>query len=122
MTVNSKPKYPVAPLQRVVAEAITDPAEQQALDEFRRRLRDRVVHTPSPESMEAPQPALVTRVVDLCSQLPETARGTLLVRLQSELSAEQQFHLLADVVAQLPASTLQSLETEFSARLRQDPR
>jgi hypothetical protein len=117
MAKNSSLPYHVAPLQRVVAEEITDPAEQQALDELRRRLRQDAQPTPASGSIPILPSVLVSRVVALCRQLPAAERGPLLARLGAELSAEQQDALLAQVVAQLPAAALQPLEGELSTRL-----
>src|SRR5437899_1168010 len=108
MTVPSTRRHPVAQLQRIVAEEITEPAEQQVLDDQRRQARDRGAEEFTP----APQSALVARMLELCRPLPSAERGTLLARLVAELPAEQQFGLLALVLARLPVVVLQPLEGE----------
>jgi hypothetical protein len=117
MSKNASLPYHIAPLQRVVAEEITDPAEQQALDELRRRLQQEAQAMPALGSNPTLPSVLASRVVDLCRQLPAAERGPLLARLGAELSADQQGALLAQVVAQLPAAALQPLEGELCARL-----
>src|SRR4051812_14409108 len=106
----------VAPLQRVVAEPITDPAEQAALDEQRRRVRNGQPQ-PSEDASGATPPASASRLLELSRQLPAAERGALLARLGAELPAEQQLELLARVLARLAPEALHPLAGELATRL-----
>jgi hypothetical protein len=117
MAKNTSSAWRVAPLQRVVAEPITDPAELAALDEQRRRARENGEVGATESASAAPQSGIAARVVDLWRQLSPAERGSLLARLGGELPTEQQMELLAQVLAQLGPESLPLLEGELTARL-----
>jgi hypothetical protein len=113
-----KPFVPprIAPLQRVVAEPITDPAEQATLDACRKqqqggssagRLRTNGRLKAGP-----------ARVLELCRRLPAQERPALLARLASQLDPEVQLECLAPLLAALPPALLRQLEEELRPRLR----
>ena len=107
----------IAPLQRVVAEPITDPAEQATLDELRRRERDNVPLQPTQLATRGAESAAISQVLDLSQHLSAEERVSLLARLAADVPAERQLELLAQMMSQLSPAALQSLEEELAARL-----
>jgi len=103
-------------LQRVVAEAITDPAEQAALDEQRRRARQNGELFSTENQSAALQTVTASPLLGLARQLPTAERASLLARLGAELSEEQQIELLARVLSQLSPEALHPVEEEVTAR------
>src|SRR5690349_11962405 len=101
MAKNTASTWHVAPLQRVVAEPITDPAEQATLDEQRQRTRAESGTHPTESAEISASSGIAGRVLDLSRQLSAAERCSLLARLGAELSAEQQLELLAQVLAGL---------------------
>jgi hypothetical protein len=100
MAEKPSPRLRIAPLQKVKAVPITDPAEQAAIDEIRRRTRQ-----------------VAAGLVRLYRQLPEGERAPLIARLASELTDDAQLELVAELAAKLPAAVLPALEEELQARL-----
>jgi hypothetical protein len=111
MAKKSAPPH-FAPLQRVVAEPITDPAEQAAIDELRRRLRDENEAVVRHE-VGAPLAKGAARVLHLCRQLPAKERLALLTQLTSQLSSDGQLELLERLLVRLPPKALKRLEEEI---------
>jgi hypothetical protein len=107
----------VAPLQRVVAEPITDPAEQAALDVQRRRARDNGLLLPTEDGTATPPPAAASRLLELSRRLPAEQRVALLARVSAALPVEQQFMILAQALAPLVSECLHALEGELIAQL-----
>jgi hypothetical protein len=105
---SSSPHF--APLQRVVAEPITEAAEQAALDEQRRRLRDE-------DQGDAPRSKAAARVLSLCRQLSAKERLALLTQLASQVSSDRQLELLERLLIRLPPQDLQQLEEKVTPRL-----
>src|SRR5207302_1334441 len=100
----------IARLQKVVAEAVTDPTEQAELDE-QRNCRSNVVHTLGTvrsSEQETPSP-----LVELCQQLPAEDRPSLLTRMAAELPPEEQLDLLEQVASGLPVDVARKLEEEL---------
>ena len=118
MAKNTSPPR-VAQLQRVVAEPITDPAEQAALDEQRRRARGNDEPLSEENGASATQPGAAPRLLELSRQLSKEEQGALFARLGAELPTERRFELLARVLGQLPPENLRLLEGELTARLGQ---
>src|SRR2546421_12796054 len=111
------PPVRFAPLQKVVAEPVTDWSEQAALDRQRRPRQNSVrprggkrtpTRTPSP-------------VFDLFRQLPAEERPSLLVQVAASLSPEEQLELLEELTARLPANAARKLEEALRARLLKPP-
>jgi hypothetical protein len=72
----------------VKAESITDPAEQAALDELRRRYA---------------KSAGVEQVLDTCRELSPKARKEVILRLVAELSDEECWNVVSGLLARLRA-------------------
>src|SRR2546421_12208432 len=109
-----KKSHPVriAPLQKVVAEPVTDPSEQAALDRQRRRRQG--VRTRTPKRVSS-------SVFELFRQLPAAERPLLLGQVAASLSPEEQLGLLEDLTARLPPDVARKLEEELRARLLKPP-
>jgi hypothetical protein len=104
----------IAPLQRVVAEPITDPSEQAALDERRKRPEG----TPSVRPREnGRRKSGAARVLALCHRLSAEERRSLLVRLAAQVPAEAHRECLAQLLAALAPELLHQLEDELRPRL-----
>src|SRR5215813_7329769 len=101
MTEKPSPPFRIAPLRRLAAEPITDPAEQAALDAQRKR------------AAEAP-PAVRTRGG---APRPDSVTFTELVDLVRQLPADDQALLAEYLVGQLPADALRRLEEHLRGRL-----
>jgi hypothetical protein len=118
-----KPSPPphFAPLQRVKGEPITDPAEQAAIDELRRRHRraDSPVRTGGRVRKASEAPA--DGALDLCRQLPAEDMLPLLTQVAAQLPADEQVGLLERWVAALSPHALQKLEEALHARLGKHP-
>jgi hypothetical protein len=108
------PRPRIAPLRKVQAELVTDPAEQAELDQQRNRQPD-VVRTRG--SVRLSEPESPSPVVELSRKLPAEERQSLIMRMVAGLSPEMQFHLLEQLAAQLPADVVRQLEEELQARL-----
>jgi hypothetical protein len=104
----------LAPLQRVVAEPVTDPSEQTALDEQRHR-QDNGVNTRG--RVGPPQPEGPSPVVELCRQLSEEELPIWVMRMArmaaDVLSTQGQLELLEELVTRLPADAARQLEEEL---------
>lgn len=116
MAKKASPPVRIAPLQRVVAEPITDPAERAALDEACKRpqedapvVRVRGIGRKNSAS---------SRVLELCRRLPELERSALLMRLATR-TPEAQLECLAHLLAVLPPDLLRQLEEDLRPRLAQ---
>src|SRR5688572_1160476 len=92
-----------APLQRVVAIEITDPAEIAAAEEEFRR--DRQLR----QTNGGTTPAEALR---LCQRLSVEARLSLVRDLASTLPADQQGHLIAHLMTQASPDVLRALDAE----------
>ncbi|MBI1916272.1 MAG: hypothetical protein HYS12_16310 [Planctomycetes bacterium] len=107
----------IAPLQKVVAESVTDPSEQAALDQQRRQ-RQKGVRTRggnrTPTRASSP-------VLELFRQLPAEERPSLLVQVAASLSPEEQLEMLEALTARLPADAARKLEEELRAHLLKPP-
>jgi len=114
MTKKSPP-FRIAPLQKVVAEPVTDLAEQANLDQQRGR-RSKAIRTRGGNHIPEPVPS---PVFTLCQQLPAEDRPALLMQVASLLSPEEQLDLLEQLTAQLPAGVARQLEEELRTRLAQ---
>jgi hypothetical protein len=113
--MSNQPSTPphFAPLRRLAAEPVTDPAEQAALDEQRKRQQGA-----GPRSLTrggAGGPA--ARVLDLCRQLPAEDWLPLLSRLAAQLSPDQRLELLAHLLSHLPPDALRQVEGELQDRV-----
>jgi DNA-directed RNA polymerase specialized sigma24 family protein len=111
------PPFRVAPLQKVVAEPIIDPAEQSALDELRRREQAAAEPPLTPATANGPEPGVATRALQLAQQLSARERALLLAELATGLPPERQLELLARVLSHLSPEVLPALEEELAARL-----
>jgi len=105
----------IAPLQRVVAEPITDPAEQAALDALHQRQSKRMAAYPTADNGQIK--AGPARVLGLCRQLGGEERLQLLTKLASQSSAESQLECLAHLLVELPPSLLHQVEEEIRPQL-----
>src|SRR5947209_3456103 len=117
MTDKPSPPFRIAPLRRIAAEPITDPAEQAALDEQRKRPAEgrpsvRVRGgVPRPANLTAPE------VLELVRQLPAEDQYLLATQLAAQLSPDERRELTEQLVGQLPADALQRLEQMLRGRL-----
>jgi hypothetical protein len=102
MTDQPSPPFRIAPLRRLTAEPITDPAEQAALDELRKGPAER--------------PRVRTR-----GGVANKVRFSEFLDLIHALSAEDQLQLAEKLVALLPADALQVLEAQLRSRLGGPP-
>src|SRR5262249_17306199 len=109
-----------SPLQRIVAEDITDPAERAALDEARNQHRRREARQAQLRG-EVEMPKRLSRILDLCRQLPECERAGLLARLAAQLSPDEQLEVLADVLLRLATEALRQLEDELRSHIAKHP-
>lgn len=116
MPRKTTPPFHVAPLQRVVAEPITDPAEQRALDELCKKSRPRTESALCTES-SAKGPKKVARTLDLCSHLSAQELCMLVAQLAAQLSADGQQEVLASILVQLSSKAIRQLEQEVQSRL-----
>src|SRR5207249_10842999 len=107
----------IAPLQKVVAERVTDLSEQAALDRQRRQ-RPKGVRTRGGNrtATRAPSP-----VFELFRQLPPEERPSLLGQVAASLPSEEQLELFAELTARLPVDAARKLEEELRARLLKPP-
>src|SRR5262249_11738850 len=112
------PQPHFGPLQRVVAESITDPAEQAAIDAQRRRLRaeQQAVGRPTPDT---PLSKGSAQVLQMAKQLSTKERLALLTQLTSQLNSDGQLELLERLLVRLPLKTRKRLEEEIGSQLRQ---
>ncbi|MCI0465103.1 MAG: hypothetical protein L0Z62_49915 [Gemmataceae bacterium] len=98
----------MAPFQEFALEPVTDPAEQAALD---RKLRESgeggVIRA---GGVAAPRKATLSKVQELCRQLPAQARLKLITRLAAELSSDGQRKLVKQLLSQLPPDAFQQQE------------
>jgi hypothetical protein len=97
----------IAPLQRIVAEPITDADEQARLDLVRRRQ----------VAGRADLKCGLGRVLKKLQGLAERDRVSLLGRLAARLPAPAQLDCLAQMLAAVPPEVLRELEQELSPRL-----
>jgi hypothetical protein len=107
-------RYRLAPLQKVLAEPVTDPAEQVELDEQRHR-EPNVARTRG--TVRSSETAAPSAVAELCRQLPAEDRSSLLVRMAALLSPEAQLDLIEQLATGFPADIARQLEEELRARL-----
>ncbi len=116
MAKKASPPVRIAPLQRVVAEPITDPAERAVLDAARKRQQEDspVVRVRG----NGRRKAAPSRVLELCRRLPEPERRALLTRLAAQ-APEAQLECLAHLLAVLPPDLLRQLEKDLRPRLAQ---
>ena len=98
----------IAPLRKVQAEVVTDPAEQAEFDEERRRQPNVALTLGAAASLA---------IVELCRQLPTEERSSLLRQMAAGLSPEAQLDLLEELAADLPADLARRLEEQLRARL-----
>jgi hypothetical protein len=89
-----------APLQRVMAEPVSDPAEQAALDEERRR-----------------QPGPTSSLAGLYGQLTPEDQLAFLIRMAAQLSPEAQLAFLEQLASLLPTDVARQLEEELRGLL-----
>jgi len=118
MTKKSTPPPRFAPLQRLTADPITDPAEQAAaLDELRRQQRQPgpPIRTRGVSTVAANGSA--SRVLGLFQQLPEAERAPLLARWMTQLSADAQLEVLELLAAQLSPEDFHQVEEELQQRV-----
>src|SRR5437016_1066459 len=114
MVKKRSPQFHIAPLQRVVAETVTDPAELAAMDEWRLRQREATSAVRLRENGR--MKAGPSRVLKLCRRLPAEERLALLTRLAAQLPADAQLDCLAQLLADLPTDLLRQLEGELRPR------
>ena len=105
----------IAPLQRVLAESITDPAEQAALDALQQRKSKKMAANRTAENGQIK--AGPARVLGLCRQLDGEERLQLLTKLASQSSAEAQLECLAHLLVELSPSLLRQVEEELRPQL-----
>ena len=98
----------IAALQRVVAEPITDPDEQAALDKLRT--------PPEAVGVRAPCPATNEEALRLCLQMPAEERLPLVMEMTALLSTDERLELLDRLLAELPPDALRHLEPRLSRR------
>src|SRR5437016_1057827 len=113
------PKKPaplrIAPLQRVVAEPVTDPAEPTVLDGRQEPpRRGGAVRTRGATRSSG---STASRVLDLSRWLPADERLPLLTRLAARLPPRSQLALLERLAALLPTDALRQAEHELRTRL-----
>lgn len=111
MAKKTTPPFRIAPLQRLVGETVTDPAELAAMDEWRRRQRAAASAVRPGENGR--MKAGPSRVLKLCRRLPAEERLALVTRLAARLPAEAQLDCLAPLLAGLPTDLLRQLEEEL---------
>jgi hypothetical protein len=132
MTEKKSPPFRIAPLQRIAADPITDPAERAALDEQRKRpaqtwsaagvdadLPSDAQDTAAEGLPPAQQPtaAPVTEVLQRIEQFPAQQQLLLLMKLTGQLPADGRRALAEQLMGQLPADVLKLLEERLRARL-----
>ena len=115
MAKKTSPPFRIAPLQRIVAETVTHPAELAAMEEWLRRQR-RTTSAVRPGE-NGRMKAGPSRVLKLCRRLPAAERLALLTRLAAQLPAEAQLDCLAQLLAGLSPDRLRQLEEELPRRL-----
>jgi hypothetical protein len=101
MTEKPSPPFRIAPLQRLAAEPITDPDEQAALDEQRKRSAEGRPSVRTRGGVQGPNNVTFSELLDLVQPLP----------------AEDQLLLAEHLLGQLPADALPRLEDQLRARL-----
>jgi hypothetical protein len=107
------------PLQKAIAEPITDPAEQAALDEKRRRHR-KAAPAAGPRKRRPTREAKETAVAGLlrlARQLAPEDRRMLLTKLAAQLPPDAELELLGQALVQLPLDALDRLAEELRARI-----
>jgi|SRR5437870_273164 len=82
-------RIPTAPLQKLEAVPVTDPAELAALEEAVARNRQ-------------VDQATVAEVVEQIRQLPAAKRLRVTIQLAASLTADERFQLLERLLAELP--------------------
>lgn len=107
-------RYRFGPLRKVVAEPVTDPAEQADLDKQLSREPDgaRTRGTIRRSDTDG-----VSAVMELCRRLPADDRPALLMQMAAALSPEEQLDLLEQLAGGLPPDFTRQLEEELRARL-----
>jgi hypothetical protein len=101
MTEKPSPPFRIAPLQRLAAEPITDPAEQAALDEQRKRSAERRPAVRTRGGAPSPDSITFTELVDLVQQLPVDDRLLLVEHLLGQLPTDALRHLEEQLRGQL---------------------
>jgi glycine/serine hydroxymethyltransferase len=116
--MTKKPSRPlhIAPLQRVVAEPITDPAEQAAIDE-KRRLWKAARAARRRRSAQPANGTAVSSVLSQVRQLPTDDRLGFLAQLAGHLSPDVQLELLEQTLLRLPSEALERLAEELRVRV-----
>src|SRR5438128_6842717 len=92
----------IAPLQRIVAEEITDPAEIAAEEEARKR------------RVEAKEAA--ARLLARCQRLSSEKLRAVLASVASRLGPLYQWDFLEDMARRLPADQLRQVDEELRPR------
>src|SRR5579871_3777331 len=96
-----------APLQRIVAEPISDPTEPTVIDG----------REEGPRRNGGARAARASRVLDLARRLPASERLPLLLQLAARLSSAGQLQLLERLAVLLPSNLLRQAEKELRTRL-----
>ncbi len=91
-----EPSPPVrfAPLQRLTAEPITDPAEQAALDERRRAWRAGIPPDGPDCDGQSSLPMAPAQILECCDRMPAGERLALFTELFARLTPSEQADLL----------------------------
>src|SRR3954469_17866081 len=104
MAKKTSPPFRIAPLQRIVGETVTDPAEIAAMEEWLRRQRQ--ANSAARAGANGRMKAGASRVLKLCRRLPAEERLALLIRLAAAISTEAQLDCLAQLLADLSPDRL----------------
>src|SRR5437899_2482005 len=108
MTKKASKPVRTAPLQQFTVRPITDPAEQEALDERIKRSEAAVARGLARDVASGEMTAAV--VLELCRQLSADERPQVVLELASRLSLAQQRELVERLTAQWPRETVRSFE------------
>jgi hypothetical protein len=106
----------IAPLRRIVAEPVTDPAERALLAKLDKQGRENALNGQA--SAEGPEPTeMIWRVIGLARQMSAADAGWLVTQVAGQLPTEEILGWTEQLLHYLSRDALVQLEKQLAERL-----